>query len=339
MRIIVDAFGGDNAPLEILKGSAMAVQEYGVELLVTGPEAEIRRVAGENGISLDGMTIVDTPDVITMEDEPRSILKEHKGCSMAEGLRRLSAGEGDAFVSAGSTGALIMGSTFIVKRIKGVPRAALAPLMPGDKGPFMLIDSGANVDCRPEMLLQFGQMGSIYMSRVMGNGREATVGLVNVGTEDSKGGELQHEAFALLKDSGLHFVGTIEARDIPHNAADVVVADGFTGNVILKMMEGVAEVIMGNLKDIFMSSLKTKIAALMIKPGLRVFKKKMDTSEYGGAPLLGVTKPVIKAHGNSNAKAFKNAIRVAAEFSRAGVIEEIAASVKKNETAPADAGD
>ena len=159
------------------------------------------------------------------------------------------------------------------------------------------------------------------------------MGLVNVGTEDSKGGELQHEAFALLKDSGLHFVGNIEARDIPHNAADVVVADGFTGNVILKMMEGVAEVIMGNLKDIFMSSLKTKIAALMIKPGLRMFKKKMDTSEYG------VTKPVIKAHGNSNAKAFKNAIRVAAEFSRAGVIEEIAASVKKNETAPADAGD
>lgn len=333
MRIIVDAFGGDNAPLEILKGSAMAVKEYGFELMVTGPEAEIRRVAAENDISLEGMTIVDTPDVISMEDEPRSILKEHKDCSMAEGLRRLAAGEGDAFVSAGSTGALIMGATFIVKRIKGVSRAALAPLMPGDKGPFMLIDSGANVDCRPEMLLQFGQMGSSYMSRVLGGGKAATVGLVNVGTEDTKGGDLQHDAFALLKDSGLNFVGNIEARDIPHNAADVVVADGFTGNVILKMMEGVADVIMKNIKGIFMASLKTKLAALMIKPGLREFKKKMDTSEYGGAPLLGVTRPVVKAHGNSKAYAFKNAIRVAAEFAQAGVIEEIAEAVKKTEKA------
>ena len=328
MRVIVDAFGGDNAPLEIIKGAAEAAAEYKVEISLVGREAEIRRVAGENGISLEGIAIVDAPDVIGMEDEPKSILREHKNCSMAEGLRRLAAGEGDAFVSAGSTGALIMGATFLVKRIKGVSRAALAPLMPGDKGPFMLIDSGANVECRPEMLLQFAHMGSIYMSSVLGDGKPARVGLVNVGTEDTKGGELQHEAFALLRESGLNFVGNIEARDIPANAADVVVADGFTGNVILKMMEGTADVIMRNVKGIFLTNLRTKIAALLVKPYLKDFKKKMDTSEYGGAPLLGVSKPVIKTHGNSKAPAVKNAIRVAAEFAGKGVIEQIAAAVK-----------
>ena len=328
MRVIVDAFGGDNAPLEIIKGAAEAAAEYKVKISLAGREAEIRRVAGENGISLEGIAIVDAPDVIGMEDEPKSILREHKNCSMAEGLRRLAAGEGDAFVSAGSTGALIMGATFLVKRIKGVSRAALAPLMPGDKGPFMLIDSGANVECRPEMLLQFAHMGSIYMSSVLGNGKPARVGLVNVGTEDTKGGELQHEAFALLRESGLNFVGNIEARDIPANAADVVVADGFTGNVILKMMEGTADVIMRNVKGIFLTNLRTKIAALLVKPYLKDFKKKMVTSEYGGAPLLGVSKPVIKTHGNSKAPAVKNAIRVAAEFAGKGVIEQIAAAVK-----------
>lgn len=333
MRIIVDAFGGDNAPLEILKGAALAVAEYGHTVVLTGDERKIRHTVEENSISLEGMEIADAPDVISMEDEPRSILKEHKDCSMAEGLRRLAAGEGDAFVSAGSTGALIMGSTFLVKRIKGVSRAALAPLMPGDNGPFMLIDSGANVDCRPEMLLHFAQMGSIYMTSVMSGGRgnaPVRVGLVNVGTEDTKGGELQHETFQLLKESGLHFIGNIEARDIPFNAADVVVADGFTGNVVLKMMEGVADVFMKNIKGIFTTNLRTKIAALLVKPYLRGFKKKMDTSEYGGAPLLGVSRPVIKAHGNSKAAAIKNAIRVAADFAQAGVIEQIEAAVRKS---------
>lgn len=328
MKVIVDAFGGDNAPLEILRGAEAAVKEYGMDILLTGKEETIRRVAGENGVSLEGMTIADAPDVIAMEDEPKSILKEHKNCSMAEGLRRLAAGEGDAFVSAGSTGALIMGATFLVKRIPGVSRAALAPLMPGDKGPFMLIDSGANVDCRPEMLLQFAHMGSIYMTNVLGGGKPATVGLANVGTEDTKGGELQHAAFALLKDSGLNFVGNIEARDIPANVADVVVADGFTGNVILKLTEGVADVLMRSITEIFYTNLRTKLAALMIKPYLRGFKKKMDTSEYGGAPLLGVARPVIKTHGNAKASAVKNAIRVAADFSGKGVIEQIAAAVR-----------
>ncbi len=326
MRILVDAFGGDNAPAEI-------VQEYGHTVILVGREAEIRRSAEENGISLQGMEIVDAPDVISMEDEPKSILKEHKDCSMAEGLRRLAAGEGDAFVSAGSTGALIMGGTFLVKRIKGVSRAALAPLMPSDKGPFMLLDAGANADCRAEMLLQFAHMGEIYMTKVMGGGRAATVGLLNVGTEDTKGGELQHEAFGMLKESGVNFIGNVEARDLPAGVADVVVADGFTGNVALKMMEGVADMILKNLKGVFMSTLATKLAALVLKPHLGAFKKKMDTSEYGGAPLLGIAKPVIKAHGNSKAAAVKNAIRVAAEFAAAGVIEDIAAAVGKKSEA------
>lgn len=338
MRIIVDAFGGDNAPLEIIKGAAMAVQEYGYSVLLAGREEEIRRVAGENGISLEGMEIAHAPDVISMDDEPRSILKEHKDCSMAEALRRLAAGEGDAMVSAGSTGALIMGSTFLVKRIKGVSRAALAALVPSDKGPFMLIDSGANVEVRPEMLLQFGQMGSIYMTKVMKSGTPATVGLLNVGTEDHKGGELQHEAFALLKASGIHFIGNVEARDVPMGAVDVLVADGFSGNVLLKTMEGTADMIMHNVKGMFLANLKTKLGALLIKSQIGVLKKKLSTAEYGGAPLLGVAKPVIKTHGNSKAEAVKNAMRVAAQFASAGVIEDITAAVQANR-AGADAAD
>ncbi len=224
MRIIVDAYGGDNAPLEIIKGAALAVEEYGFDILLTGKEKEIRALAEQHGISLNHIDIADAPDVIGMNDEPKSVLKEHKDCSMAEGLRRLAAGEGDAFVSAGSTGALIMGATFLVKRIKGVSRAALAPLMPSTDGPFMLIDSGANVDCRPEMLLQFAHMGSLYMSRVLGGGKRVSVGLLNVGTEEHKGGDLQHAAYALLKESGLNFAGNVEARDLPSHAADVVVA-------------------------------------------------------------------------------------------------------------------
>lgn len=334
MRVIVDAFGGDNAPLEIVKGAALAVAEYGHTVILTGKEAEIRKTAQENGVSLQGMEIVDAPDVITMDDEPKSVLKEHKDCSMAAGLRLLAEGKGDAFVSAGSTGALIMGSTFLVKRIKGVSRAALAPMVPSDKGPFMLIDAGGNVDCRPEMLLQFGHMGSIYMQKVIKGGEKATVGLLNVGTEEHKGGELQHQAYALLKDSGLNFIGNVEARDVPAGAADVLVADGFSGNVLLKTMEGTADMLLGNLKTILFSNLGTKIGALLIKNKLGGLKKKLSTSETGGAPLLGVAKPVIKAHGNSKAVALKNAIRVAAEFAAANVIEDIAAAVKPDPAGP-----
>lgn len=332
MRIIVDAFGGDNAPVEILKGAAKAVAAYGCDIVLTGDEEKIRQAAQENDISLDRMEIVHASDVMTMEDHPKSILREHKECSMAVALRLLAEGKGDAVVSAGSTGALLMGGTFIVKRIKGVSRPALAPVMPSDDRPFMLIDCGANADCRPEMLVQFAHMGSIYMSHMYPREGGPRVGLLNVGTEDTKGGELQLATFPLLKESGLNFIGNVEARDVPAGVADVVVADGFSGNVLLKTLEGTVDMLMKNLKQSFMSSLRTKIGAALVMPGLRGLKKKLSTSEYGGAVLLGVNKPVIKAHGNSKADGFCSAIRIASEFAASDAIAQIEAAVAKKET-------
>ncbi len=326
MRIIVDAFGGDNAPLEILRGAAMAVKTLSVEVTLVGREEIIRDLSAKHSICLDGMTIVDAPDVMEMEDEPRAVLKAKKNSSMAEGLRLLAAGDGDAFVSAGSTGALIMGATFIVKRIKGVSRPALAPLIPADTNPFLLIDCGANADCRPEMLVQFAQMGHIYMTRVLGR-KDAKIGLLNIGTEECKGTALQQEAYAMLKESDLPFMGNIEARDVPAGAADIVVADGFTGNILLKCIEGTTLTLMRNIKRVFKSNLLTMLAAMLVKPQLGAFKKKMDVSEHGGAPIIGVAKPVIKAHGNSDAKAFCSAIRQAALFAQSGVIEAITEAV------------
>ena len=329
MKIIVDAFGGDNAPLEILKGAAMAVAQYDVDVLLTGDEQQIRQVAEENQISLDRMEIVDAPLVMPMEAHPKAILRDYKESSMAVALRLLSEGKGDAAVSAGSTGALLMGGTFIVKRIKGVSRPALAPIMPSDANPFMLIDCGANADCRPEMLVQFAHMGSIYMSHMFPREGGPRVGLLNVGTEDTKGGELQLATFPLLKESGLNFIGNVEARDIPAGVADVVVSDGFSGNVLLKTMEGTVDMLLKNLKQSFTSSLITKIGAALVLPGLRGLKKKLSTSEYGGAVLLGINKPVIKAHGNSKADGFCSAIRVASEFAASGAVAQIEAVMGK----------
>lgn len=326
MRIIVDAFGGDNAPLEMIKGAAMAVDTLDVDVTLVGKEETIRAVAAEHVISLEKMDIIDAPDVMEMEDEPRTILKAKKNSSMAEGLRRVAAGEGDAFVSAGSTGALIMGATFIVKRIKGVSRPALSPLIPSDNEPFLLIDCGANADCRPEMLVQFAQMGHIYMTRVLGR-KEPKIGLLNIGTEECKGTALQQETYQLLKQSDLPFIGNVEAREVPAGAADIVVADGFTGNILLKCIEGTTSTLMRNIKGIFKSNFITMLAALMVKPQIGAFKKKMDVSEHGGAPIIGVSKPVIKAHGNSDAKAFCSAIRQAANFAQSGVIEAITEAV------------
>ena len=335
MKIIVDAFGGDNAPLEILKGAAKAVATYGCDILLVGDEQIIRQVAKENDISLDRMEIEHTAGVIPMDAHPKSLLRQYKDSSMAVALRLLSEGRGDAAVSAGSTGALLMGGTFIVKRVKGVSRPALAPVMPSDTTPFMLIDCGANADCRPEMLVQFAHMGSIYMSYMYPREDGPRVGLLNVGTEDTKGGELQLATFPLLKDSGLNFIGNVEARDVPAGVADVVVADGFAGNVLLKTMEGTIDLLLKNMKQSFMSSLRTKIGAALVLPGLRGLKKKLSTSEYGGAVLLGINKPVIKAHGNSKADGFCSAIRVASEFAASGAIAQIEAvmSKKKSEDA------
>jgi glycerol-3-phosphate acyltransferase PlsX len=328
MKIIVDAFGGDHAPLEIMKGCAAAVKGLGIDIMLVGREQEIRRVASENNISLDHMEIADAPDVITMEDSAGDIMKSKSNSSMAEGLRRLVAGDGDAFVSGGNSGALVVGASLIVKRIHGVKRIAFAPIIPNEKGFFMMIDCGANVDCKPEMLQQFGIMGSIYMEKVMGI-KNPRVSLANIGTEDHKGGKLQHEAFALLKNSGLNFIGNIEARDIPMDAGDVIVTDGFTGNVILKTYEGMALMLLGKLKQVFVQSPKNKIAAALVMKDIKQLKKNFDYNEYGGAPLMGCVKPVFKMHGSSKEKTVYNALRLTKAYVEGHVAEEIAASVKK----------
>lgn len=334
MKIIVDAFGGDNAPLEVIKGSAMAVEQLGVEIILTGDENKIKAAAAENNISLNGISIMHTESVIDIHEEPTSIIKERSDCSMAIGLKALADGEGDAFVSAGSTGALVVGATFIAKRIKGIKRAALAPVMPTDKGYMMLVDAGANVDCRPEMLVQFGIMGSCYMQRVLGV-KSPKVGLINVGAEDTKGREMDIEAYKMLKEAPVNFYGNLEARDIPLGECEVVVSDGFTGNVALKLYEGMGSYFSHTLKDMLMGSFGGKLAALLIMKKINAFKKKMDYSETGGAVLMGISKPVIKAHGSSNAKAFYNAIRQAKNCVDGDIIGEITKSLellKKQET-------
>ena len=322
MKIIVDAFGGDNAPLAILEGAAAAAKEYGVEVLLTGDEAKIKTVAKENNISLDGIEILHADDVISMHDDPTKILKEKSGSSMAVGLKALSDGLGDAFVSAGSTGALVVGGTLIVKRIKGVKRPALSSYIPGKNGNYLMLDIGANADCRPEMLQQFGIMGSVYVENVEGI-KSPKVALLNIGTEDTKGGELQKASYELLKSAPINFVGNIESREIPKGEVDVVVADGFTGNIALKLIEGVSSTMFSMIKAVLYKTPLTKIAALILKKGLYSIKAKADYSEVGGAPLLGTRQPVIKAHGSSNGYAIKNAIRQAITFSETGVIEKI----------------
>ena len=326
MKIIVDAFGGDNAPSEIIKGCALAVEGLDVEIALTGRRDEILRVAKDQGISLKRMEIYDAPGVLTMEDGAGEIVRSKSDSSMAEGLRRLAAGDGDAFVSGGNSGALVVGASLIVKRIRGIRRIAFAPVIPKKNGCFMLIDCGANVDCKPDMLLQFGVMGSIYMKKVMGISNPR-VALANVGTEDHKGGELQHEAFALLKKADLNFIGNIEARDIPVDAGDVIVADGFTGNIILKTFEGVALMLMGQMKEIFTRRAVNKLAAAVVLKDMKALKKKFDYNEYGGAPLMGCAKPVFKTHGSAKARTVYNALRLTKAYVRGRVASEIAASV------------
>ena len=323
MRIIVDAFGGDNAPAAVIEGCVEAASEYGQEIVLVGRSDVINDVLDKNEWSRKNLYISDAPDIITMENEPTDILKNLKDCSMSVGLRLLADGQGDAFVSAGNTGALVVGSTFIVKRCKGVKRAAIATLLPtfGD-GPMLLMDSGANVEVRPEMLMEFGVMGYVYMQKVM-NIENPRVALLNVGAESTKGGSLQTDAYELLKKAGINFTGNIEGRDIPVGACDVAVADGFTGNVVLKTVEGVASAMVHELKDMFKSSAVSKLAAAMMLRQMKEFAKRFDYSEYGGAPLLGISRPVIKAHGSSDALAIKNAIRQAREFAESDAIDVI----------------
>ncbi|MBQ3005699.1 MAG: phosphate acyltransferase PlsX [Clostridia bacterium] len=327
MKIIVDAFGGDNAPLEIIKGSADAVKEYGVEILLVGSEKIIKETANENNISLDNMEIMDVEKVFLMEYDPATIIKQNNDTTMAMGLKALADNQGDAFVSAGSTGALVVGATFITKRIKGIKRGALATLMPSTEKPIMMLDVGANTECKPEYLHQFAVMGDIYMNKIMGYD-SPRVALANIGTESNKGTDLQLESYKLMSEAKYNFTGNIEARDIPFGKADVIVCDGFTGNMILKMYEGVALAMAKRVKGLFKRNFLSLIAALLVKSGIDDFKKQMDYKEFGGAPILGISKPVIKAHGSSDAKSFKNAIRQAISFVEKDVINEIITNIK-----------
>lgn len=333
MRIIVDAYGGDNAPDAVLQGCRMAADRWKCEIILTGDEQKLRQRAAELLVSLEGIGIADAPDVIPVEAEPTAILKQYQQSSMARGLQMLANGEGEAFVSAGSTGALVVGGTLIVKRLKGVKRPAIGTVIPCRGGCFLLLDSGANHDCRPEMLRQFGLMGSVYMKRIIGvpNPR---VGLVNIGTEETKGTELQVQAYQLMKEAGYNFIGNVEAREVPLGGCDVAVCDGFTGNILLKTLEGLATLFMGELKAIFMKSLPNKLAAAAVKKDIKGLKKQFDSAEYGGALLLGSRSPVIKAHGSSDAKAFYNAIRQAISCCENNIIGEIetqlAAQIEEN---------
>ena len=331
MKIIVDAFGGDHAPLEVLKGCAMAKEEYGVEITLCGDEEKIRSCAKDYGIALDGMDILHAPAVIPVEADPTTLLKEYADSSMAVGLKALKNGEGDAFVSAGSTGALVVGASLIVKRLKGVRRVGLATIIPNANKFYLLMDAGANAECRPEMLAQFGVMGSVYLERLKGV-KAPRVGLINIGSEETKGLDLHLESYKLLQKAPVNFIGNVEARGLSLGECDVAVCDGFTGNVALKLTEGLAKYFSNELKGMFMTNLKTKIAALLMKDQIAAFKKTMDYKEHGGAPLLGASQPVIKAHGSSDSRAFKNAIRQAKECVENRVIEEMQSALHELKT-------
>lgn len=329
MKIIVDAFGGDNAPLEIIKGCVDARKEYGVDIILTGDKSEIEKCAGQNGLDISQFEIRDAEGVFEMTTPPTEILKSGRKTSLGVAMDLLADGEGDALVSAGSTGAVLVGGTLIVKRIKGIRRPSLAAVMPSSDKPFILLDSGANVECTPEMLCQFAMLGSLYMQKIMGV-ENPTVALANIGTEETKGTPLLVETYKKLEEmEGINFTGNIEVRDIAFGKADVVVADGFTGNVIIKMYEGVAKSITNEIKSVFKKNIFSKLSYLGVKSGMDDFKEKMNYKKYGGAPLVGVQKCIIKAHGSSDAYAFKNAIGQAVRFVGSDFIGITQASVKE----------
>ena len=309
-RIVVDMMGGDLSPVETVKGVCMAAAELEAEYILVGDRNELLRVASENGLSLDGFEIVHTETVITMEDEPLSVTKAKADSSMSIGLKLLAEDRGDALVSTGNTGALFTGANLIVRKMKGTRRPAIAAVLPMQP-PVLLIDSGANVSVTPEYYAQFAIMGSVYMRKMMGV-ESPRVGLLNNGAEEHKGTDTVREAHRILSECDcINFVGNVEGNKVMENVCDVLVCDGFTGNIHLKTMEGMGRLTLSSLKSLFSRNLRTKIAYLLVKPYLSEVKKSFDATEYGGAPILGISKPVIKAHGSSNAKAFKNAIRQA----------------------------
>jgi len=313
MKIIIDIMSGDKAPLEQLLGAHQAALENpNVDMAFVGNEAIIRAIAAARGMNLDlpNLSIIHTDEVVTMEDAPLSVVREKKDSSMGVGLKMLAEGKGDAFVSAGNTGALHAGSTLIVRRIKGIQKSAIATILPY-QNPMLLIDSGANIEIVPETYVQFAKMGSVYMKHILGV-ENPRVGLLNIGAERQKGTKTVMEAYGLLEAAeGIHFIGNVEGKELPFGVCDVLVCDGFSGNIVLKLTEGCASYLVGKLKDVFYANPVSKISYLGVKDGMKKLKKEMDASEYGGAPLLGLSRTVIKSHGSSDAKAFRNAIKQA----------------------------
>ena len=344
MKIILDAMGGDYAPEAPVLGAIEAARDFGAQITLVGRGEEILEVMRKNGISNlpQGMEIANAEEVVDMHDDPANVIRKKKNSSMVVGLRMVAEGDGSAFISAGSTGALLSGATLIVKRVKGIRRAAMGPVMPNKAGgKTVILDCGANAECTPEFLLQFGLVGSLYAKRYLGV-KEPKVGLLNIGTEDSKGTPLQKEAYGLLQDAAqrgvLNFVGNVEARDVPLGAVDVVVCDGFAGNVLLKSIEGTA-MFMGSLMKhrIFRRNIFSPLGYLFCKPGVDEVMKMLDYREIGGTQFLGIKKPVIKAHGSSDALAFRNAVKQAMDAANSDISaeleQELKALVKEEETA------
>ena len=326
MKILIDIMSGDKAPLEQLCGAVQAaVETPSVSFAFIGNEDIIRAVATARGLNVDlpNIELVHTSEVVTMEDAPLSVVREKKDSSMGTGLKMLAEGNGDAFVSAGNTGALHAGSTLIVRRIKGIQKSAIATVLPY-QNPTLLIDSGANIEIFPETYVQFAKMGSIYMNKIL-HVDNPRIGLLNIGAERAKGTKTVVEAYPLLEEApGINFIGNVEGKELPMGACDVLVCDGFTGNIVLKLTEGCAAYLMKKLKDVFNENPVTKVSALGVKNGLKRMKKDFDASEYGGAPILGLSKTVIKAHGGSDATAIRNAVRQAISCEGNNVIYEIA---------------
>lgn len=331
MRIIIDAMGGDHAPKEIVLGALASAKEFGVEITLVGRGEEILSAMREGGCETlpEGVEIANAEDIVDMHADPTDVVKQHRGSSMVQGLKMLADGKGDAFISAGNTGALLSASTLLVKRIRGIRRAAFAPLLPIGKG-TILIDAGANVTCTPEFLLQFGCMGALY-SRKAQHKKNPRVALLNNGTEDCKGDDLHKEAYRLLREAGdkgvINFIGNIEAREAVGGDVDVIVADGFSGNVFLKTIEGTALYMANLIKQMFMKNLLSKIGALLCKKGESV-KKALDYKEVGGSVILGISKPVIKAHGSSDARAIRSAVRQAIQAVESGYCEDIRENIE-----------
>ena len=331
MKIIIDAMGGDHAPDQIVLGALQSAKEFGVQIVLVGRGEEVLNAMRSHGWDTlpAGVEICNADDVVDMHADPAEVVKQHRGSSMVLGLKMLADGAGDAFISAGNTGALLSAATLVVKRIRGIRRAAFAPVIPIGNG-SILVDAGANAECTPEFLLQFGCMGSFYAKKAQKK-ENPRVGLLNNGEEDSKGDALHKEAYRLLQnaaDDGLiRFVGNIEARDVLNDAADVIVADGFSGNVLLKSIEGTAMYMSGRIKQIFSRNFLTKLGYLLCKRGVLDMKKSMDYREVGGSILIGIGKPVIKAHGSSDARAVRGAIRQAITAVESGFCEDIRANV------------